>query len=60
MLTKEKIIAGIQKLPDTATIDEVLDQIMLLAKIDKGLDQADKGLVITEEEVDEKISQWLE
>ncbi|MCX6234480.1 MAG: hypothetical protein NT175_07105 [Bacteroidetes bacterium] len=60
MLTKEKIITGIQKLPDNATIDEVLDHILLLEKIEKGIDQADKGQVLTEEEVDEKINKWLE
>jgi len=37
MLTKEKIISGIQKLPDSVTIDEILDQIVLLEKIEKGL-----------------------
>jgi predicted transcriptional regulator len=60
MLTKEKIITGIQKLPDNATIDEVLDHILLLEKIEKGIDQADKGQVLTEEEIDEKINKWLE
>ncbi|MCX6271685.1 MAG: hypothetical protein NTU44_10785 [Bacteroidetes bacterium] len=60
MLTKEKIIAGIQKLPDNATIDEVLDHIFLLEKIENGIDQADKGQVITEEEMDGKIKKWLE
>jgi hypothetical protein len=35
MLTKEKIIFGIQKLPDSVTIDEIMDQIILLEKIEK-------------------------
>jgi len=60
MLTKEKIIAGIQKLPDNATIDEVLDHILLLEKIEKGIDQADNGNVLTEETVDQRINKWLE
>jgi predicted transcriptional regulator len=60
MLTKEKIISGIQKLPDSVTIDEILDQIVLLEKIEKGLDQADRNQVHTEEEVDAKIAKWLE
>lgn len=59
MLTKEKIISGIQKLPDTVTIDEVLDHIVLLEKIETGLEQADKGEVLTEEEMDEKINKWF-
>ncbi len=60
MLTKEKIISGIQKLPDSVTIDEVLDQIILLEKIEKGIDQADKGQILTEDELDERMSKWLE
>ena len=60
MLTKEKIISGIQKLPDNVTIDEILDQIVLLEKIEKGLDQADNNLVLTEEELDAKIARWLD
>jgi len=59
MLTKEKIISGIQKLPDSVTIDEVLDHIVLLEKIENGLDQADKGQLLTEEEMDEKINKWF-
>ncbi len=60
MLTKEKIISGIQKLPDSVTIDEILDQIVLLEKIEKGMDQADRNQVFSEEEVDAKIAKWLD
>ena len=60
MLTKEKVISGIQKLPDNVTIDEILDQIVLLEKIEKGLDQADNNLVLTEVELDAKIAKWLD
>jgi predicted transcriptional regulator len=60
MLTKAKIISGIQKLPDSVTIEEVLDQIILLEKIEKGIEQADNGQVLSEEDVDKKIRIWLE
>jgi hypothetical protein len=60
MLTKEKIISGIQKLPDSVTVDEILDQILLLEKIEKGIDQADNGKVLTEEEFDKRFSKWLD
>lgn len=41
------------------TIDEIFDQIILLEKIDKGLEQADKGQVLSEKDLDKKISTWL-
>lgn len=60
MLTKEKIISGIQKLPDSVTIDEILDQIILLEKIERGIDQADKGQILTEDDLDKKITNWFD
>ncbi len=59
MLTKEKIISELQKLPENVTIDEVLDHIVLLEKIEKGIYQADTGQVLSEVEVNEKITSWL-
>ena len=47
-------------LPDSATIDEVMDHIILLEKIEKGLDQADNGQILTEEEMDERIAKWFQ
>ena len=52
MLTKEKILTGIRKLPDSVTMDEVLDHIVLLEKIENGLDQADKGQTFTENDIE--------
>jgi hypothetical protein len=38
MTTKDKIINGIKNLPDSVKIDDILDQIMLVEKIEKGID----------------------
>lgn len=35
MTIKDKIISGIKKHPDSVTIDDILDQIMLIEKIEK-------------------------
>jgi hypothetical protein len=59
MLTKEKIISGIQKLPDSVTIDDILDHLLLLEKIEKGLEQSVNGQIVADEELDSKIAKWL-
>ncbi len=59
MLTKDKVISGIKRLPDSVTIEEILDQIILLEKIEKGIDQADRGEVFTEEQVEAKVAKWF-
>ena len=59
MTTKDKIINGIKNLPDPVTIDDILDQIMLIEKIEKGIEQSDKNQVVSDEELDQRLGKWL-
>ena len=47
MLTKEKIHHTIDSMPDDLTIDQVIDEIILLDKIEQGLKDVDEGRVFT-------------
>jgi hypothetical protein len=40
---KEKVLAIIQQLPDTATYDDILDVILLQKKVNEGINQLDQG-----------------
>ena len=59
MLTKEKIKKTIDLLPENVTIDELINRIILLDKIEQGLDDVEKGNVYTTEEVENKLNRWL-
>jgi hypothetical protein len=59
MTTKEKIISGIKNLPDSVTIDDILDQIMLVEKIEKGIEQSNKNQVVSDDELDKRLGKWL-
>jgi len=59
MTTKDKIISGIKKLPDSVTIDDILDQIMLIEKIEKGMEQSNKNQVVSDDELDKRLGKWL-
>jgi predicted transcriptional regulator len=59
MLTKEKIHYTIDSLPDNLTIDQVIDQIILLDKIEQGIKDVDEGRIYSSEEVKEKLNKWL-
>ena len=45
MLNREKIIETLKKMPDQVSLDEVLDRIILLDKIETGLEQSEKGQI---------------
>ena len=43
MLTKEMIHFTIDKLPDDLTIDQVIEELILLDKIEEGIQDAKEG-----------------
>jgi predicted transcriptional regulator len=59
MLTKEKIHHTIDSLPDNLTIDQVIDELILLDKIEQGINDVNEGRVFTTDEVKDKLSKWL-
>jgi len=46
-------------LPDDCTIEDVQYHLYILEKIRRGVESAEAGRVKTQEEVEERFSQWL-
>ena len=55
MLTKEKVIQTINDLPDTFSLDDLLDRIFLLQKIEIGLEQSLSGKTLSTEQAKGKL-----
>lgn len=58
MITKEKLNRTIRSLPDSFTIDELIDRLILIEKIEEGLKQSEEGKVISNEDVRHIIDRW--
>ena len=50
MTNKEKVIGVIQSLDDDVSLEDVIDRLYLLRKIELGLEQADRGEVVEHDE----------
>ena len=59
MTTKERIIRAVEELPANATIEDAMERLLFLAKIERGLKQADAGETISHMEVKERMAEWL-
>lgn len=59
MLSKSNVIKTITKFPDHFSVDDLVDKMILLDKIEKGMLQADNKQIISDEELDKKIEEWL-
>jgi predicted transcriptional regulator len=59
MEAKQQMLKAIEDLPDDAGVEEALDQLYLLYKVERGLRQADRGELLSQEEVRERMAKWL-
>ncbi len=59
MITKTKLKETLEKFPEEFTIDELIDEIILIDKITLGDQQSDRGETIAEEDLDQEIKKWL-
>ncbi len=54
--TKEKILEAVQKLPPDATIEDAMERLFFLAKVERGIAEADAGKTIPHEEAKQRLT----
>ena len=59
MDAKQQILQAMEELPDDAGVEEALDRLYLLYKVERGLRQADRGELLSQDEVRERMAKWL-
>ena len=53
------IVETIEKLPDEFPLDELIEQLIVLEKIERGRNDVKEGRVLTDEEAKQRLSKWL-
>ena len=59
MLTKERVKNTIDRLPEQFTIDEIIEGLIVIDKIEQGLKDVEEGNVHTTEEVRQNLGKWI-
>jgi hypothetical protein len=59
MITKTQLIDTLNKLPENLTIDQVIDHIIFVEKVQKGLADSVEGKINSKEEAKQKLNKWL-
>ena len=52
---KQRVIEAVEALPADATIEDAMERLYFLAKIQRGLEQADSGDTLTHKEAKERL-----
>jgi hypothetical protein len=56
---KENVIEMIRRMPDSATVTDIMAKLYVRQIIDVGLEQLHAGETLTQEEVEQRLSRWL-
>ena len=57
--TRDQIIHLIEQLPENATVEDALEKLYFLYKIERGISQADTGQKISQDEARMQMERWL-
>lgn len=59
MSTKEEVLKLIEDLPEGVTIEDIMRELYIKSKIDKGIQELNSGKFVSHEQVKEKLEKWL-
>jgi hypothetical protein len=59
MLSKKEVLHSIKDMPASFSVEEIVDRIILLQKIETGLEQSDKKQVNSTARAKQKLKKWL-
>ena len=58
MITKERLYKQIESLPDKLDIEDLIERLLLIDKIEKRKIESDNDNTISEEKLDKEIKGW--
>ncbi|MBN8651056.1 MAG: hypothetical protein J0L67_06505 [Cytophagales bacterium] len=59
MLTKEQVLQTLTELPDSFRLEDFLDRLIFIEKIEKGLEHSNANQVISHAAAKEHLKKWL-
>lgn len=59
-ITIEKLKQQIDQFPDTISMDEVIERLIMLEKIETRKQESDNNETIEEDELNEEMKKWFE
>ena len=52
---KQKVLQAVEQLPDTATLEDAIERLCFLAKVEEGLRQSDRGETVPHREAKRQL-----
>lgn len=60
MISKTQFINSLTKMPENLSVDQLIDKIIFMEKVQKGLDDSEAGRVNTKAQAKEKFKTFIQ
>ena len=60
MELKEQMLRTIQELPDDASVEDAIERLYLIYKVQRGIAQSERGELVSQNEARERMARWLQ
>jgi predicted transcriptional regulator len=60
MSDKERVLLMLQDMRDSVTLNEIRQELYVLAQVDQALKEADAGDFVTHEEAGKLLAKWIQ
>lgn len=59
MLTKDKVAALVEHMPDTFSVDDLVERVLLLQKVEMAQKEIENGEGLDWDDVKKEMNEWL-
>ncbi len=59
MLTKTRLKEQIEKFPEEFSIDDLVERLILIEKVETGMHQSERGDIISDSDLDNEVDKWF-
>ncbi len=57
-MNKDKLIATISDMPEDFDLEVLMEKLIFIEKVEKGLEQLESGNTLTHEQVKQRVKEW--
>ncbi|MEK6783246.1 MAG: hypothetical protein AABY93_16215 [Bacteroidota bacterium] len=57
-MKREKVIDAVKELPQEFDLEELMEKLIFVEKVEQGLKQLDEGKTVDHEQVKEMVKKW--
>lgn len=58
-MDRQALVSTIEKMPDEVSAEDVIEKVLFLQSLERGLAEADRGELLSESDLKSRLGKWL-